>query len=93
VARAHQAERSVETLIGPGFRSHRFAVQRPSRAENLLPDERAGPARFFDPSQTSTWFPHALAAGAATSHVTAGAHSKQHRRMKGIPREQSTSSQ
>jgi hypothetical protein len=92
MARARQAERSVETLIGLGFRSHRFAVQRPSRAENLLPDARAGPVRFFDPSQTSTSFPHALAAAAATSHVTPGAYSKQHQRMKGIPHEQSTSS-
>jgi hypothetical protein len=92
VARARQAERSVETLIGPGFGSHLFAVQRPSRAENLLPDERARPARFFDRSQTSTSFPHALAAAAATSRVTPGAHSKQHQRMKGIPREKSMSS-
>ena len=89
-ARARQKERPVPTLIGPGFGARRFAVQLSSRAENLQPTECAGPARFLGLLQTSTSFPDALPA--ATSHVTRGAHSRQHQPMKGIPHEQSTSS-
>jgi hypothetical protein len=92
VARARQRERSVSTRIGPGLPAHRFAVQRRARPEHPQPVGCAGPARLLDLSQTSTSFPDALPAAAATSHVIPDARSRQPQPMKGIPHERSTSS-